>query len=84
MTALTSSDTVIVCCIVFDNDWGLGWGAGGLFAVERGCVWCREAVLGGGVRGVDCWFGLESLRLDCHMCVLYFDRHRSVSEGGVA
>ena len=55
-----------------------------MFAVERGCVWCREAVLGGGVREVDCWFGLESLRLDCHTCVLYFDRHRSVSEGGVA
>ena len=40
--------------------------------------------MGGGVRRVDCLFGLELLCLDCCMCDLYFDRHRSVSEDGVA
>ena len=53
-------------------------------AGELGCVWDSEARLGGGVYGVDWQFGRESLRLDCHMGDLHFDRHRSVSEDGVA
>ena len=41
----TLQQYIIVC---------LGWGAGGLVAGELGGTWCREAVLGGGVRGIDC------------------------------
>ena len=34
MATLTSSGMVVVCFCVFDDDWGLGWGAGGLVAGE--------------------------------------------------
>ena len=36
MATLISSDMVVVCFCVFDDDWGLGWGAGGLVAGELG------------------------------------------------
>ena len=74
---------VVVCFCMFDDAWGLGWGARRLVAWELESVSCREAVLGGGVCKMDCWFGLEVLRLDCLICDSYFDRHRSVSEDGV-
>ena len=34
MNTPTSRDMVVVCYYVFDDDWGVGWGAGGLVAGE--------------------------------------------------